>query len=64
MNTKNTIPGFTAETALLPTIKTYRKTYVKTQAQGMVVPQMPFRECYYRCRSTHRPWLSCLIQCL
>jgi hypothetical protein len=65
MNTMN-IPGFTAESALLPARRIYYKSSTETTAQGIVVPQLkPYRTCVSDCM-TSGAWTTgeCLWYCL
>ena len=64
MNTMN-MPGFTAEAAFLPTIRTYYKSSSKTTTQRMVVPQARsyYQWCYESCRDEGYGWIRCRARC-
>ena len=63
MNSLN-MPGFTAEAALFPTIRTYCKSFTKATAQGIIVPQRDFIKCFREChdKQGHGP-VFCFVKC-
>ena len=63
MNTVS-VPGFTAEAALVTASRVYLGSSGQHAPQGEIVPQMPFSKCYKECRKEGGSVIGCGWHCL